>query len=207
MASTVKIAIAQINCVVGDLAGNTDKILRYCDRARTAGASLILTRELALCGYPPEDLLLRGGFYRDCNAALQRLAREVRGITLVVGHPHEDQGIRHNAASVVKDGRILGTYYKHVLPNYTVFDEERYFVPGELPGVFQEGETRFGVNICEDTWGRQGPLTTRPDAVSIGINICADAWGPKAPQSARKAGIQALLCLNASPYHISKLDA
>ncbi len=207
MASIVKIAIAQINCVVGDLAGNTDKILRYCDRARTAGASLMLTPELALCGYPPEDLLLRGGFYRDCNAALQRLAREVRGITLVVGHPHEDQGKRHNAASVVKDGRIVGTYYKHVLPNYTVFDEERYFVPGDLPCVFQVRETRFGVNICEDTWGPQGPLTTRPDAVSIGINICADAWGAKAPQAAREAGAQVLLVLNASPYHMRKQES
>src|SRR5438445_549697 len=207
MASIVKIAIAQINCVVGDLAGNTDKILRYCDRARTAGASLMLTPQLALCGYPPEDLLLRGGFYRDCNAALQRLAREVRGITLVVGHPHEDQGKRHNAASVVKDGRIVGTYYKHVLPNYTVFDEERYFVPGDLPCVFQEGETRFGVNICEDTWGPQGPLTIRPDAVSIGINICADAWGAKAPQAAREAGAQVLLVLNASPYHMRKQES
>src|SRR3979490_3551123 len=105
MASIVKIAIAQINCVVGDLAGNAAKIFRYCDRARTAGADLMLTPELALCGYPPEDLLLRGGFYRDCNAALQRLAREVSGITPVVGHPHEDQGKRHNAASVGKDRR------------------------------------------------------------------------------------------------------
>ncbi|HYQ93634.1 MAG TPA: nitrilase-related carbon-nitrogen hydrolase, partial [Burkholderiales bacterium] len=94
MASIVKIAIAQINCVVGDLAGNAAKILRYCELARAAGADLMLTPELALCGYPPEDLLLRGGFYRDCNAALERLAREVSGITLVVGHPHEDQGKR-----------------------------------------------------------------------------------------------------------------
>src|SRR5713101_2250217 len=207
MASIVKIAIAQINCVVGDLAGNANKILGYCERARTAGADVMLTPELALCGYPPEDLLLRGGFYRDCNAALERLAREVRGITLVVGHPHEDQGKRHNAASVVKDGRILGTYYKHVLPNYTVFDEERYFKPGDRPCVFQVRETRFGVNICEDTWGPQGPLTARPDVVSIGINICADAWGAKAPQAAREAGAQVLLVLNASPYHMRKQES
>jgi len=207
MASIVKIAIAQINCVVGDLAGNAAKILRYCELARAAGADLMLTPELALCGYPPEDLLLRGGFYRDCNAALERLAREVSGITLVVGHPHEDQGKRHNAASVVKDGRILGTYYKHVLPNYTVFDEERYFEPGDRPCVFQVGETRFGVNICEDTWGPQGPLTIRPDAVRVGINICADAWGAKAPEAAREAGAQVLLVLNASPYHMRKQES
>src|SRR5437879_7297658 len=207
MASIVKIAIAQINCVVGDLAGNANKILGYCERARAAGADVILTPELALCGYPPEDLLLRGGFYRDCNAALERLAREVSGITLVVGHPHEDQGKRHNAASVVKDRRVVETYYKHVLPNYTVFDEERYFVPGDFPCVFQVGETRFGVNICEDTWGPQGPLTTRPDAVRIGINICADAWEAKAPQAAREAGAQVLLVLNASPYHMRKQES
>src|SRR5256885_16574837 len=105
MASIVKIAIAQINCVVGDLAGNADKILGYCERARAAGADVILTPELALCGYPPEDLLLRGGFYRDCNAALERLAREVKGITPALGPPHEGQGKRPNAASALKHGR------------------------------------------------------------------------------------------------------
>jgi NAD+ synthetase len=108
---------------------------------------------------------------------------------------------------VVKDGRIVGTYYKHVLPNYTVFDEARYFVPGDLPCVFQVGETRFGVNICEDTWGSQGPLTTRPDAVSIGINICADAWGATAPRAALEAGAHVLLVLNASPYHMRKQES
>src|SRR2546428_12189127 len=108
MTSTVKIAIAQINCVVGDLAGNTDKILRYCDRARTAGASLILTPELALCGPPPEDLPLRGGFYRDCNAALARLALAVWGITLVLRTTHGAPGKRQNALSLAKERRRLG---------------------------------------------------------------------------------------------------
>src|SRR5690349_1493076 len=209
MPSIVKIAIAQINCVVGDLAGNAAKILRYCDKARSAGADLVLTPELALCGYPPEDLLLRDGFYRDCSGALERLAREVSGITLIVGHPHQDQGKRHNAASVIQDGRIAATYYKQTLPNYTVFDEERYFEPGDRPCVFQVRETRFGVNICEDTWGHLGPLTARPDAdkVRIGINICADAWEAKAPQAAREAGAQVLLVLNASPYHMHKQES
>jgi NAD+ synthase/NAD+ synthase (glutamine-hydrolysing) len=206
MANIVKIAIAQINCVVGDLAGNAAKILRYCEDARTAGASLILTPELALCGYPPEDLLLRDGFYRDCADALSRLAEKVAGITLVVGHPHQDDGRRYNAASAIRDGRILGTYYKRTLPNYTVFDEERYFEAGFAPYVFQIGETRFGLNICEDTWGPLGPLTARPDQeeVRIGINICADAWEAVAPRAAREAGAQVLLVLNASPYHMGK---
>jgi len=206
MANIVKIAIAQINCVVGDLAGNAAKILHHCKDARTAGADLMLTPELALCGYPPEDLLLRDGFYRECAIALERLARQVSGITLVVGHPHQDDGKRYNAASVIRDGKIAGTYYKHTLPNYTVFDEERYFEPGEQACVFQVGETRFGVNICEDTWGALGPLTARPesDNVQIGINICADAWEATAPRVAREAGAQVLLVLNASPYHMGK---
>src|SRR5262245_17898541 len=137
MKGVVTIAIAQINCVVGDLAGNAAKILRYCEDARAAGADLLLTPELALCGYPPEDLLLRDGFYRECALALERLARDVKGITLVVGHPHLDDGKRYNAASVVRNGEIIGTYCKHTLPNYTVFDEERYFEPGHAAFVFQ----------------------------------------------------------------------
>ena len=206
MASIVKIAIAQMNCTVGDLSGNVSRVLDYCARARAAGASMILTPELALCGYPPEDLLLREGFYRDCNTALEGLARKVQGITLVVGHPHQSEGKRYNSASVIRDGRILATYHKYALPNYTVFDEERYFEPGESPCVFNVGETRFGVNICEDTWGSQGPLTVRPrtDKVSVGINICADAWEAEAPRAARDAGAQVLLVLNASPYHMHK---
>jgi len=206
MANIVKIAIAQINCVVGDLAGNAAKILRQCEDARAAGADLVLTPELALCGYPPEDLLLRDGFYRECAIALERLARQVSGIALVVGHPHQDDGKRYNAASVIRDGRIVGTYHKHTLPNYTVFDEERYFEPGGQACVFQVGETRFGLNICEDTWGALGPLTARPekDNVQVGINICADAWEATAPRAAREAGAQVLLVLNASPYHMGK---
>ncbi|MGB5081986.1 MAG: NAD+ synthase [Burkholderiales bacterium] len=209
MASIVKIAIAQINCTVGDLAGNSAKILECCERSRAAGAALVLTPELALSGYPPEDLLLRDGFYRDCEAALDGLAGKVSGITLVVGHPHQSQGRRHNAASVIQDGRIVGTYYKHSLPNYTVFDEERYFQPGDRPCVFDVGETRFGVNICEDTWGHNGPLTAkaRADPVSVGINICADAWDTHAPQAARDAGARVLLVLNASPYHMRKQES
>jgi NAD+ synthase (glutamine-hydrolysing) len=206
MSSKVKIAIAQINCIVGDLAGNAAKILQYCERARAAGADLMLTPELALCGYPPEDLLLRDGFYRECDSALELLARKVSGIVLVIGHPHQNDGKRHNAASVIRDGRIVGTYYKQTLPNYTVFDEERYFEPGDRPCVFQVEETHFGVNICEDAWGPLGPLTTRPDSdkVVVGVNICADAWEAKAPQAAREAGAQVLLTLNASPYHMGK---
>ena len=209
MSSVVKIAIAQINCIVGDLAGNAAKILEYCEKARAAGADLLITPELALCGYPPEDLLLRDGFYRECAVALERMAGKVAGITLVVGHPHLDDGRRYNAASVVRDQRIVATYHKHTLPNYTVFDEERYFEPGDRACVFDIGEVRFGLNICEDTWGPLGPLTVRPDdaMVQVGINICADAWEAKAPRAAREAGAQVLLVLNASPYHMRKQES
>ena len=209
MSSVVKIAIAQINCIVGDLAGNAAKILEYCEKARAAGADLLITPELALCGYPPEDLLLRDGFYRECAVALERMAGKVAGITLVVGHPHLDDGRRYNAASVVRDQRIVATYHKHTLPNYTVFDEERYFEPGDRACVFDIGEVRFGLNICEDTWGPLGPLTVRPDdaKVQVGINICADAWEAKAPRAARDAGAQVLLVLNASPYHMRKQES
>jgi NAD+ synthase/NAD+ synthase (glutamine-hydrolysing) len=107
---------------------------------------------------------------------------------------------------VVRDGQIAATYYKYTLPNYTVFDEERYFEPGERPCVFQIGDIRFGLNICEDTWGPLGPLTVGPEGgrVRLGINICADAWEAKAPRAAREAGAQVLLVLNASPYHMGK---
>ena len=198
----MKIAIAQINCTVGDLAGNVTRILDFAARARAQSADILLTPELALCGYPPEDLLLRDDFYRDCDAALARLAATVQGITLVVGHPQNVGGRRFNAASVICDGRVLATYHKHALPNYMVFDEQRYFVPGEGACVFEVKGIRFGVNICEDTWGWQGPTLAKmgPD----GRTLKREADGARAPLLAREAGAQVLLVLNASPYHLSK---
>ena len=207
MASAVKIAIAQINCTVGDLAGNAAKILECCERAQRAGAALVLTPELALCGYPPEDLLLRDGFYSDCEAALSDLARKIQDITLVVGHPHRSGGTRHNAASVIRAGRIVDTYHKHTLPNYTVFDEERYFTPGARPCVFDVGGVRLGVNICEDAWGPEGRLSTRPpDADSSAGERRPSSSDAIAPRLARDAGAQVLLVLNASPYHMRKQE-
>jgi NAD+ synthase (glutamine-hydrolysing) len=176
----MKIAIAQINCTVGDLAGNTARILDFVQRARAQSADILVTPELAVCGYPPEDLLLRDDFYRSCDGALRELASRIEGITVVVGHPHQVGGRRYNAASVIQDGRIVKTYHKHALPNYTVFDEERYFEADNEPCVFQLGGTTLGVNICEDT------------------------WEPVAPRAARAAGAQVLLVLNASPYHLRK---
>ncbi|MDH5535968.1 MAG: NAD+ synthase, partial [Betaproteobacteria bacterium] len=176
----MKIAIAQINFTVGDLAGNSDKIAAAAARARGGGASLLLTTELGLCGYPPEDLLLREDFYRSCAQTLGALVRRLDGITVVVGHPHEVGGKHYNAASVIREGEIVATYLKHNLPNYTVFDEERYFDAGTEPCVFEHEGLRFG------------------------INICADVWEEGAADLAREAGAQALLVLNASPYHMNK---
>ena len=158
----MKIAIAQINVTVGDLAGNVARIAKCAERAWHGGAGLVVTPELALCGYPPEDLLLRDDFLAACARALDDLARRVRGITLVVGHPRTLDGKRYNSASVLRDGKVVAVYDKNHLPNYTVFDEERYFEPGRAPCVFASNGVQFGVNICEDTWGAQGLRTALP---------------------------------------------
>ncbi len=176
----MKLAIAQINCVLGDLKENSAKILRYAEQARLSGAQLMLTPELSLCGYPPEDLLLRNGFFQACKEALDDLAGHVSGIAVVVGHPHELNGRRYNAASLLRDGKVVATYLKHFLPNYAVFDEERYFSRGFEPCVFELGGINFG------------------------LNICADVWEPDAALLARNAGAQVLLVLNASPYAMQK---
>jgi len=116
-----------MHVTVGDLAGNVERVVDFAGRAREGGADVVVTPELAVCGYPPEDLLLRDDFMRDCAEAVEELTRRVRGITLVVGHPRLAQSKRYNSASVIRDGKLLGVYDKQKLPNYTVFDEERYF--------------------------------------------------------------------------------
>ncbi len=178
--SVMKIAIAQINCVVGDLAGNAAKILDYANRAKAEGAQIMITPELALTGYPPEDLLLREGFYAACDQALFGLAREIQGIAVVVGHPHRQGRHRYNAASVLRDGKVAATYHKQILPNHSVFDEVRYFVPGREACVFEV------------------------EGVKFGINICADIWEEGAATCALHANADVLLVLNASPYHMNK---
>ncbi|MBE0626861.1 MAG: NAD+ synthase [Burkholderiales bacterium] len=203
MSNTVKIAVAQINCLLGDLAGNAAKILDCAERAKAAGAQVLLTPELSLCGYPPEDLLLREGFFRDCAAALDKLAAAVRGISVVVGHPQLAGGMRYNAASILQEGGIAATYRKRNLPNYTVFDEERYFEPGAEPVVFEVNGAFLGINICEDLWGEQGPVEA---GAGVEQNDAAAgqrsrAWRADAPRLARAAGAEVLLVLNASPYH------
>jgi len=204
----MKIAIAQMNATVGDLSGNVARIAEFASRAHRSGADLLVTPELALCGYPPEDLLLRDDFLEACEEALRDLAARVRDITLVVGHPRAEEGKRYNSASVMQGGKIHAVYDKYRLPNYTVFDEERYFEPGTKPCVFGSNGVNFGINICEDSWGAEGPATARRRSSlrdeQMGINICADSWNAEAPRAAREAGAGVLLVLNASPYHIGK---
>jgi NAD+ synthase (glutamine-hydrolysing) len=179
----MKLALAQINCVLGDLSGNVKKILHCSEQARQQGAQLLLTPELSLCGYPPEDLLLRDGFYHACAQALDDLAGRISGIAVIVGHPHELDGKRYNAVSLIRDGAIAATYFKHELPNYAVFDEKRYFVQGTTPCVFEMAGVRFALNICED------------------------AWESDVARQAHNAGAQVLLVLNASPYAIGKQES
>jgi NAD+ synthase (glutamine-hydrolysing) len=183
MSSSVRVAVAQINCTVGDFAGNIRRIVAAAGAAASAGAEVLLTPELSLSGYPPEDLLLRGSFFQATDAALLSLAQELAQfptLRVVVGHPLAREGQRFNGASVLARGLVTGTYCKHDLPNYDVFDEQRYFRPDNRPFVFEVRGTRFGINICEDT------------------------WFPYAPQCAAAAGAQVLLVPNGSPFHLSK---
>ncbi len=179
----VTVAIAQINSTVGDLAGNSARIADAARRAASAGADILITPELSLVGYPPEDLLLRRSFYAKSQQALGELATELadlKGLRVIVGHPLYDGDDQYNAASVLCDGAVIHTYRKHALPNYTVFDEKRYFSAADDVCTFDVKGTRFALNICEDTWYAE------------------------MPRKAREHGAQVLLVPNASPYHMQK---
>jgi len=180
----LRIAVAQFNATVGDLTGNVERIVACAVAAKASGAQVLLTPELALCGYPPEDLLLRPDFYRACSRALDDLARRIEDVApelaVVVGHPEEHAGRRYNAATVVENGLKKAVYRKMRLPNYEVFDEKRYFDAGS--------------EACVVTLG----------GVRCGINICADIWEAGAAELAHEAGAELLLVLNASPCHLEK---
>ncbi len=179
----IRFALAQHDFPVGDMAGNLDRARACIAAARDAGADLVLFPELAITGYPPEDLLLRPGFMRRTHDVLAQLLPAVRGVDVVLGHPWESAGNRYNAASWMRDGEVLGRYFKQCLPNYAVFDEQRYFTPGDTPLVLELKGCRLGVIICEDAWEA----------------------GPAA--QARAAGADLLLVPNASPYRDDKLAA
>ena len=152
----MRVAIAQLNQVVGDLSGNAARIVEATAQARRGGAHLLVTAELSLCGYPPEDLLLRPAFLSACADELARIAFSVEGITVLVGFPELTPGGRYNAVAILRDRKIAGVYRKQCLPNYTVFDEQRYFTAGGDPCVIEIDGVRVGIIICEDVWCR-GP--------------------------------------------------
>lgn len=179
----MRIALAQLDFLVGDLAGNAARVKRCVDEARGHRADIVLFPELALAGYPPEDLLLRPGFLRQAHEVLDALVPELHGPDVVLGHPWEQEGRRHNAVSWIRDGRVLGRYFKRCLPNYLVFDERRYFEAGSEPLVIERD-------------GRQ-----------VGVIICEDAWEPGPARMAREAGAELLLVPNASPYREDKQSA
>lgn len=180
---SVKVAIAQINSTVGDLTGNCYKIAKFSKQAANQGADIVLTPELALVGYPPEDLLLHQTFYLKTQIALQSLAAELatlKNVHIIVGHPMFSDDMCFNSASILCNGQVIATYSKLELPNDSVFDEKRYFTSAKKAIIFSVKNIRFGINICEDSWFTHAPLL------------------------AKKAGAQVLLILNSSPYHMNK---
>ncbi|MEN8168675.1 MAG: NAD+ synthase [Pseudomonadota bacterium] len=181
MASTLCIVMAQLNMLVGDIEGNADKVIAAARRARDEmRADVIVFPELTLSGYPPEDLLLRSGLYNRVLHALERVKHEVSGIDVVLGYPHAASGGLYNAASLLRDGDTVATYHKHHLPNYSVFDEKRYFAEGRKPCVVEVKGVKVGLTICEDVW--------HPAPVAL----------------AAEAGAELILNLNASPFHSGK---
>ncbi len=179
----MRVALAQLNTVVGDIAGNTGLVLEALERARTAGVDLTVFPELVLTGYPPEDLLLRPAFARDSERALEEIARHVTTGAALVGCVEWD-GDCFNAAAVVADGRVQQVYHKRFLPNYGVFDEARYFRAGPGPVIVELFGMRIGIAICEDIW--------YPDPVASDLTA---------------AGVDLIACLSASPWHGGKGDA
>jgi len=180
----LRLAMAQINCLVGDLAGNFNKICSQIEKAQKYGADIVVFPELALTGYPPEDLLLKPKFISDNLAYLKKLAGRVRDIAAIVGFVDKKSGHIYNSLAVVYQGKIAGAYHKMRLPNYGVFDEERYFEAGLDPAIFRLGKCLFGVSICEDIWHLDGPIKLQ-------------------------AGLGAKLIFNsnASPYYAGKIKA
>lgn len=181
MTKKLRIVMAQLNMLVGDIEGNAEKVIAAAERARDAySADVIVFPELTLTGYPPEDLLLRPGLYTRVLAALETINLAVRDIDIVLGYPHAAAGGIYNAASLLRADTTVATYHKQHLPNYSVFDEKRYFAAGSEPCV---------VDI---------------KGVPVGLTICEDIWQPGSVAQAREAGARLILNLNASPYHIDK---
>jgi NAD+ synthase (glutamine-hydrolysing) len=192
---TLKLCVAQLNFVVGDMTGNSKKIIEAARSAYADGVRLLLTPELSICGYAAEDLFLRPSFISACDDAVKTVARELAGLkdmAVVVGHPTGGDSRtrsvavqnRYNAASVLCEGTVIATYAKRELPNYQVFDERRYFTPGQGVCVFDAGESGH--------------------KVKVGLLICEDAWHQEPARLTQEAGAELLAVINASPFHVGK---
>jgi NAD+ synthase (glutamine-hydrolysing) len=178
----VRVAAAQLNLVVGDLEGNAARIIDAYDRAEDAGCDLVAFPELAITGYPPEDLLLRPAFVEQAAETLDKVAARTGRAAAVIGFPEADRDL-FNAAAVCANGKVMGVYRKHLLPNYAVFDEERYFEPSDVDGpLFVVGGVRTAVSICEDAWSPTGPILTQA-----------------------AGGAELVVSINASPYYAGRL--
>jgi NAD+ synthase (glutamine-hydrolysing) len=192
---TLKVCVTQLNFIVGDLQGNAQKIVAAAQEAYVGGARLLLTPELSICGYAAEDLFLRPAFITACDDAVKSVALALAGLkdlTVVVGHPSGGDSrtrsvavpTRFNAASVLREGKVVATYAKQKLPNYQVFDERRYFAPGSDVCVFEAG--------------------TADERIRVGLLICEDAWFDEPARRAKEAGAELLAVINASPFHVGK---
>src|SRR2546421_290607 len=172
----MRLALCQINTTVGDISGNVERIRQGLRAAREAAPDLVLFPELALTGYPPEDLLLREHFLADARAALEQLAEDTLGLVAVVGFPERAEDV-YNAAAVLADGKVHATYRKVYLPNYGVFDEQRYFQAGEDGAVIDLGGHRVGLTVCEDIWEPGPPASDEALAgATLLVNISASPY-------------------------------
>ncbi|MDA8196836.1 MAG: NAD+ synthase [Actinomycetota bacterium] len=178
---SLRVGLCQINPIVGDISGNVEKIVDAILDVQRGGAQVAVLPELAISGYPPEDLLLKPAFIRECSKALEEVAARTPGVCSIVGYPEGDRSL-HNSAAIINGGKVASVYRKRLLPNYGVFDELRYFTPGDDEvEIFQLGDIRFGVSICEDIWSPSGP--------------CAIA---------ASKGAEVIFNLNASPYSVGR---
>jgi NAD+ synthase (glutamine-hydrolysing) len=177
----LRVALAQMNSIVGDLSGNSKKISDYIKKAVRQKADIVAFPELALTGYPPEDLILKPQFISDNMAELKKISSRTHGTTVIAGFVDADKDSLYNAAAVISEGRIIDVYHKIFLPNYGVFDEHRYFSPGKRFPVYNIAGFRVGINICEDIWHSEGPARIQA-----------------------RAGAEVIININASPYEMGK---
>ena len=181
MSEILKIAVAQTNFCVGDILGNCKIIIRGINSAQSEfGANVVIFPELAITGYPPEDLILRPELHRQVKTALNEIAKNTSDVFVVVGYPEKENGLLYNSCALIHDGSIVANYRKQELPNYSVFDEKRYFSPGG------------------------GPCVADILGFKVGFSICEDIWNPETAQQTKEAGAEIIFNINASPYHIGK---